>query len=248
MTSLVAISDLKFSYGPSAVLSGLNLDVGRGTVVGLLGASGAGKTTLLKNLLLLERPQMGRIVYWGESIFDANSASQNLTADVDDFSLSIRRQIGFVPQGISLFPHLSALDNVAFPLIRIENASPAKARDVAALELSRLGLSSRLYLKPWQLSGGEQQRVAVARAIVRNVQLLLVDEPTSALDINNIHLLVKIFREEVARRGVTILLATHNLGFAKLVTDTISILENGAITSNTATPDVDWNSAIVQAM
>jgi len=182
------------------VLRGLELGVGRGEMVAVVGASGVGKTTLLHLLALLDRPDAGRYEFRGEDL---------LALDEGGADAFRRSSLGFVFQNYRLLPEFSALENVAMPL-RIRGDQPARAAARAEAALEELGLADRLQHRPAELSGGEQQRAAVARALVNDPELLLADEPTGNLDAQNGERLMDLLCAARQRRGLTVILASHN--------------------------------------
>jgi lipoprotein-releasing system ATP-binding protein len=200
------------------VLNGVDLEVFPGEVVGLVGPSGSGKSSLLHAAGLLEHPTAGRVVVEGRDC-----------ADLDDAARSRIRlaAIGFVYQFHHLLPELSALDNVALPAM-IGGAARGEARARANDLLSRLGLRERLDHQPAQLSGGEQQRVAVARALANAPRLLLADEPTGNLDPATSTAVFENIEELVRATGVAALIATHNLELARRM-DRVLALEDGRL-------------------
>jgi lipoprotein-releasing system ATP-binding protein len=209
-------------YGGGArrveVLRGLDLDVRRGEMVSVVGASGVGKTTLLHLLALLDRPEAGSYQVEGEDLLALDGEG------TDGFR---RRRLGYVFQNYRLLPEFSALENVALPLrIRGEAATASERR--ARQTLGELGLQDRLHHRPAELSGGEQQRTAVARALVNDPDLLLADEPTGNLDARNGERLMDLLCEVRRRRGLTVLLASHNERLAQRC-DRVLRLEDGVL-------------------
>ena len=204
-------------FGRNVVLRGLDLSVGSHEVVVLLGASGSGKSTLLRTANLLERVDDGRIFLAGTDITDPR-------IDVD----SVRARIGVVFQHYNLFPHLSVLDNITLAARKVHGVERgvAEARDRELLE--RIGLSDKARAFPDRLSGGQQQRVAIVRAIATNPELLLLDEITSALDPVLVGEVLDLVLN-LKRTGSTILMATHEIGFARSAADRVVFLERGQI-------------------
>ena len=204
-------------YGKNAVLRGVDLSVAQHEVVVLIGASGSGKSTLLKTVNLLERIDDGQILLSGTDISDPR-------VDVD----RVRARIGVVFQHYNLFPHLSVLNNVALALRQVHNVPKAQADQRGLHLLARIGLADRARDYPDRLSGGQQQRVAIARAIATDPELLLLDEITSALDPQLVGEVLDLVGELKAA-GSTIVMATHEIGFARRVADRVVFLADGVV-------------------
>lgn len=201
---LLVATGIHKNYGPLAVLKGVNLEVHPGEAVALLGASGAGKSTLLQIVGTLDTPDQGQVLYNGE---DLTRLSTNALAKLRN------RHLGFVFQFHYLLPEFTALENAAMPAYL--QGLPKKDAEARATELlTTLGLAERLHHKPTELSGGEQQRTAVARALVNGPSLLLADEPTGNLDTPNGERLMNLLLQLAAERGLGVLIATHNEEFA----------------------------------
>ncbi len=211
------IEGLHKSYGRLPVLQGIDLSVAEHEVVCLIGASGSGKSTLLRCINLLEPIDAGRIGVGGEDITARG-------VDVD----RVRRRIGIVFQAFNLFPHLRVLENVTLAPRRVLGQSRAEAEDAATTLLSRFGLEDKRHDYPDRLSGGQQQRVAIVRALAMAPDLLLLDEVTSALDPELIAEVLDLVRE-LAKGGMTMVIATHEMGFARDVADRICFLDGGRI-------------------
>jgi polar amino acid transport system ATP-binding protein len=214
---LLSITGLRKSFGRSVVLRDLDLQVAAGECVVLIGASGSGKSTLLRCVNLLEVVDDGVIRLAGEDITDPR-------VDAD----GVRARMGIVFQAYNLFPHLSVLDNVTLAPIRVHGIGRAEARSRAMAMLDRVGLAGRARAKPDELSGGQQQRVAIARALVNQPVLMLLDEVTSALDPELVGEVLNLLRELKAE-GLTMLIATHEMGFARQVADTVCFLDGGRL-------------------
>ncbi len=214
---LLRVRGLRKSFGPNVVLHDVDLDVTRGQCVVLIGASGSGKSTLLRCINLLERVDDGVITLAGQDITDPR-----VNAD------SVRARTGIVFQAYNLFPHLTVLDNVTLAPRRVHGLSRADAERAALAMLDRVGLADKAPARPDDLSGGQQQRVAIARAMVNSPELLLLDEVTSALDpelVGEVLALLGDLRAE----GMTMILSTHEMGFARDVADTVCFLDAGRI-------------------
>ncbi|MEX3565828.1 amino acid ABC transporter ATP-binding protein [Micrococcus endophyticus] len=213
----VHVADLNKSYGSNHVLRGIDLDVAPGEVVCLIGPSGSGKSTLLRCVNLLEKPDSGRITV---AEFDITDKDVDLDA--------LRRHVGMVFQQFNLFPHLSVLENCTVAQVKVLKRSKAEAAEVARRQLARVGLAELEDRFPDQLSGGQQQRVAIARALAMDPQLMLFDEPTSALDPETVGEVLAIMRQ-LARDGMTMLVVTHEMGFAREVADRVVFMDAGVV-------------------
>jgi polar amino acid transport system ATP-binding protein len=211
-------------FGKLQALKGIDAEVARGQTIVLCGPSGSGKSTLIRTVNRLEPIQQGRITADG---IDVNDGLIDVNA--------LRRRIGFVFQQLNLFPHLRAVDNVAFPLIRVLGEPKAAARAKALALLEQVGLSHRTQNWPAELSGGEQQRVAIARVLALDPPIMLFDEPTSALDPEMVGEVLEII-QGLARTGRTIMCVTHEMGFAQKAADEIWFMSDGELLEK-APPD-----------
>ena len=216
-TSLLAIEHVRKSFGDNVVLRDVSLTVEPGQCVVLIGASGSGKSTLLRCVNLLETVDDGRILLAGKDITDPR-----VSAD------AVRARIGVVFQSYNLFPHLSVIDNITLAPVRVHMIDRADARQRAMAMLERVGLAEKAHARPDDLSGGQQQRVAIARALVNDPQLMLLDEVTSALDPELVGEVLDLLRELKAE-GMTMILNTHEMGFARQVADEVCFLHGGYI-------------------
>lgn len=203
---LLQATDIWKSYGTLQVLKGITLSVYRGEVVSIVGASGAGKSTLLHVLGTLDRPDRGRLVIGEQNV---------LSLSDKDIATFRNKRIGFVFQFHNLLPEFSALENVMIPALIAKRAEGEVRRRAVEL-LSLLGLADRLHHKPSQLSGGEQQRTAVARALINQPNLILADEPSGNLDSGNAAELHKLFFDLRDRFEQTFVIVTHNTDFAAM--------------------------------
>ncbi len=221
---IVQIRGLHKSFGQTEVLHGINLDIHQGEHVVLFGPSGSGKSTVLRSINLLEEPTKGSLkvdgVEYGPGFPDEHAKRGT--------KLQLRRKVGMVFQQFNLFPHLCALDNVALPQRKAQGKSMNDAREHAAEALRKVGLLERAGHYPSELSGGQQQRVAIARALALDPEVILFDEPTSALDPELVGEVLKSMRE-VAETGMTIVVVTHEFGFARDIGDLNVFMENGRI-------------------
>jgi len=217
MTAALVVEGLRKSFGRVEVLRGVDLELAEHEVVCLIGASGSGKSTLLRCVNLLERVDAGRIVVAGEEITARG-------VDVD----RVRRRIGIVFQAFNLFPHMSVLRNVTLGPRKALGLTREQAEARADELLARFGLADKRDEYPDRLSGGQQQRVAIVRALAMQPQLLLLDEVTSALDPELVAEVLEVIRE-LARAGMTMLIATHEMGFARDVASRVCFLHEGRI-------------------
>ena len=213
----IEIRELHKSFGELEVLRGIDFEVATGEVVCVIGPSGSGKSTLLRCVNLLERPTSGVIRIEGVDITDPMT-------NVD----ALRTRIGMVFQQFNLFPHLTALRNLTIAQRKVLRRSEAEAVAVAEQMLERVGLSDKRDEHPIRLSGGQQQRVAIARALCMNPDMMLFDEPTSALDPELVGEVLDVMRQ-LAAEGMTMLVVTHEIGFAKQVADRVVFMDEGVI-------------------
>jgi polar amino acid transport system ATP-binding protein len=214
---VLQVRNLVKRYGDHTVLDGVHVEVAEHEVVALIGASGSGKSTLLRCVDLLEDVDDGQILLDGKDISDPR-----VDPDV------ARRRMGVVFQAFNLFPHLSVLDNVTLAPRVVHGAGKAEANDRGRALLARVGLADKAQSYPDRLSGGQQQRVAIVRALAYDPRLLLLDEITSALDPELVGEVLTLVRE-LAEQGTTILMATHEMGFAKQVADRVCFLDGGTL-------------------
>ncbi|MDA9797069.1 amino acid ABC transporter ATP-binding protein [Aquiluna sp.] len=211
------VTGLKKHYGDRVVIDGVDLEVFPGQIVALIGASGSGKSTLLKCLNLIEEISDGQIFLDDEEISAPG-------VDEDE----IRAKIGLVFQSFNLFSHLSIMDNITLALKHVKGMSKEEATKIAQKWLDRIGLGDRGDSYPDKVSGGQQQRSAIARAVAMDPKVLLLDEVTSALDPELVGEVLDLIRD-LKKTGTTILMATHELAFAREVADWVIFLEQGKI-------------------
>ena len=214
-------------FGDLRVLDGVSLDVRSREVVVMIGPSGSGKTTFLRCINHLERIDEGEILVHGGSVGYRPGRSRPVE-ERPRVIAERRRNIGFVFQRFNLFPHLTALDNVAAAPVHVLGASKAEAREQAHALLARVGLSDKASARPSALSGGQQQRVAIARALAMKPELMLFDEPTSALDPEMVGEVIAVMKELVAD-GMTMIVVTHEMGFARTAADRLIMFDGGVI-------------------
>lgn len=213
----IKVVDLHKYFGSLEVLKGINFQVNPQEVVCVIGPSGSGKSTLLRCINRLEEPTAGKIYIEGEDITD-------IDADVD----KLRTKIGMVFQRFNLFPHLTVLRNLTIAQEKVLGRSKAEADDVARKMLERVGLSDKVDEFPIRLSGGQQQRVAIARSLCMNPDMMLFDEPTSALDPELVGEVLDVMRK-LAEEGMTMMVVTHEMGFARQVGDRVVFMDGGVV-------------------
>jgi ABC-type polar amino acid transport system ATPase subunit len=216
-------------FNDLAALDGVDLDVGRGEVVVIIGPSGSGKSTLLRCMNLLEVPDTGSIEIGGEIIFSrAKGAPAPAYRELDAMAAKARWKTAMVFQRFNLFPHLTVLENVTIGPMRAQRRLAGETEAAARALLDRVGLSDKIAAYPNQLSGGQQQRVAIARALALNPEIMLFDEPTSALDPELVEEVLLVIRE-LSRDGMTKLIVTHEMDFARDVGHRIVMMDEGSI-------------------
>ncbi|MBI5341613.1 amino acid ABC transporter ATP-binding protein (PAAT family) [Mycobacterium sp. BK558] len=219
MTTTTAVSlaatDLHLSFGPNAVLRGVDLDVAAGTSTAVIGPSGSGKSTLLRTLNRLYEPDRGDILLDGRSV---------LRDDPDE----LRQRIGMVFQQFQLFPHRTVLDNVTLAPRRLKGLDADAARELGLAQLDRVGLRHKAEVRPATLSGGQQQRVAIARALAMSPQVMFFDEATSALDPELVKGVLALIAE-LGADGMTMVIVTHEMDFARSFADTVVFMDRGQV-------------------
>jgi ABC-type polar amino acid transport system ATPase subunit len=225
MTHLLEVRDLRKKYDSHEVLQGVSLTVDRGEVVAVLGPSGSGKSTLVRCIDLLEDFDGGSITLDGEPLgfHLVNGHARGLD---DRAKARQRAKLGMVFQQFNLFPHWTVTKNVTEPAIRVHGMSPSEARERARELLDKVGLADHADKYPHQLSGGQQQRVAIARAVVARPSLVLFDEPTSALDPEMVKEVLDVMLE-LAAAGMTMIVVTHEMGFARAAADRVIVIDEG---------------------
>jgi polar amino acid transport system ATP-binding protein len=236
---LLSVRDVWKSFGSLTVLRGAELTIDTGDVVALLGRSGSGKSTLLRCIAQLELVDAGLITLDGE-LLGYRIDGEHLVPLREQQAARGRRAVGMVFQHFHLFPHMKVIDNVSFAPIATKQLSRAQAEQAARDLLDRVGLSDKLGAYPSQLSGGQQQRVAIARALAMRPRLMLFDEPTSALDPELVRDVLDVMRG-LADDGMTMLVVTHELEFAREVADTIAFMDDGEVVE-IAPPDAFFTS------
>lgn len=225
MANMIVAKDIFKRYDALEVLRGVSLSVGEGEIVSIVGASGAGKTTLLQILGTLDRADSGSLLIDGVEVL---SLGERATAELRN------QKIGFVFQQHQLLPEFTALENVCVPaLIGGKSFAEAKGRGLELLRL--LGLEERQSHKPSQLSGGECQRVAVARALMNEPKVIFADEPSGSLDTKNKEELHKLFFDLRAKLGQTFVIVTHDVELAERA-DRMITIEDGVVRAETINP------------
>jgi glutamine transport system ATP-binding protein len=225
--SIVVIKDLHKSFGSSEVLRGINLDVQPHEVLGIIGPSGSGKSTLLRCVNYLEKPTEGTIIIDGELMTPEENKRLSHQAFENHLDY-MRTKVGMVFQRFNLFPHMTAIENIAEGLISVKNLKKNIAFDQARAMIARVGLTDRMNAYPAQLSGGQQQRVAIARALVMEPKVMLFDEVTSALDPELVAEVLNVMRE-LAKQGMTMLVVSHEMSFVEEISHRIIFLDEGVI-------------------
>ncbi|WP_172195725.1 ATP-binding cassette domain-containing protein [Saccharibacillus qingshengii] len=225
----IKVTGLKKSYGSNEVLKGIDMEVGEGEVVCVIGPSGSGKSTLLRCLNLLEEISAGKVVVDDYDLSDKNS-------DIN----KIRENIGMVFQHFNLFPHMSVLKNITFAPVELKKMTSAEAEKQALALLERVGLSDKADAYPASLSGGQKQRVAIARALAMNPDVMLFDEPTSALDPEMVGEVLGVM-QDLAREGMTMVIVTHEMGFAREVGHRVIFMDGGYIVEEGTPEEVFGN-------
>ena len=219
---MIDVKHLYKSFGSLEVLKDVSLHVNKGEVVAIIGPSGSGKSTLLRSINLLETPTGGEIFVDGKSI---TAKDTSITA--------LRQNVGMVFQHFNLFAHMTVLKNMIYAPVKTRRLTKAQAAEKAMQLLERVGLADKANVYPVTLSGGQKQRVAIARALAMDPQVILFDEPTSALDPEMVTEVLDVIKE-LAKTGITMLLVTHEMGFAREVADRIIFMDNGQILEDTA--------------
>lgn len=213
----IKVSGLRKSFGDNEVIKGIDFEVAHGEVISLIGPSGSGKSTILRMLNRLEDPTSGKVVIEGTDITDP---ATNLN--------SVRQHIGMVFQHFNLFPNMTVIENIMLAPVELKKKSSKDARDYAMRLLERVGLADKAEERPHKLSGGQKQRVAIARALAMEPKIMLFDEATSALDPEMVGEVLQVIRD-LAKEGMTMILVTHEMGFAREVCDRVFFLAGGEL-------------------
>jgi len=220
---IIEFQDVHKWFGTLHVLNDIDLSVSEGEVIVIIGPSGSGKSTLIRTIDRLEPIQRGTLVVNGIPVHDPK-------VDVN----KLRRQVGMVFQSFNLFPHLTAAENIMLAPLKVRGLSRTEARARAEKLLDKVGIPEKADQMPARLSGGQQQRVAIARALAMEPKIMLFDEPTSALDAEMIREVLDVMRE-LAREGMTMMVVTHEIGFAREASDRVVFMDGGRIIEDTPT-------------
>lgn len=226
---MIETKDLKISFGELKVLKGITQTIKQGEKVVIIGPSGSGKSTFLRCLNLLETPDSGSILFEGNDITSKNA----------DINL-VRRQMGMVFQHFNLFPHLTVLKNITLAPVKLKLLSQNQAEEKAMELLERIGLADKANVYPSTLSGGQKQRIAIVRSLAMSPKVMLFDEPTSALDPEMVGEVLSVMKE-LAKGGMTMVVVTHEMGFAREVADRVVFMEDG-IVAEEGTPSQIFDS------
>lgn len=215
--TILSVKNLSKSFGELEVLKDINVDIAEGEVISVIGPSGSGKSTFLRCINLLETPNSGTITYNGDVVNEPKYDKRRL-----------HQEVGMVFQRFNLFPHKTVLDNIMLAPLKLKRGSKAEIREHALELLDKVGLKNKADEMPGNLSGGQQQRVAIARALAMNPRVLLFDEPTSALDPELVGEVLKVM-QDLAEEGMTMVVVTHEMGFAREVSNHLIFMEGGYI-------------------
>ncbi|WP_455239947.1 amino acid ABC transporter ATP-binding protein [Veillonella sp.] len=213
---MIELKDVRKSFGKNEVLKGINLRIEKGEVVVIIGPSGSGKSTVLRTMNYLEEPTSGHVIVDNMDLSDKNKLNE------------VRTEVGMVFQNFNLFPHMTVLDNLTLAQIHVRKTSKKDAEEVALKLLERVGLADKANMYPDSLSGGQKQRVAIARALAMKPKVMLFDEPTSALDPEMVREVLDVMKS-LADEGMTMVIVTHEMGFAKEVADRVLFVDGGQI-------------------
>ena len=213
---MIELKDVRKSFGKNEVLKGINLQIDKGEVVVIIGPSGSGKSTVLRTMNYLEEPTSGHVIVDGMDLSDKNKLN------------AVRTEVGMVFQNFNLFPHMTVLDNLILAPVNVRKTDKKEAQDIAMKLLERVGLADKAQMYPDSLSGGQMQRVAIARALAMKPKVMLFDEPTSALDPEMVREVLDVMKS-LADEGMTMVIVTHEMGFAKEVADRVLFVDGGQI-------------------
>ncbi|MBS6725436.1 MAG: amino acid ABC transporter ATP-binding protein [Veillonella sp.] len=213
---MIELKDVRKSFGKNEVLKGINLQIDKGEVVVIIGPSGSGKSTVLRTMNYLEEPTSGHVIVDGMDLSDKNKLN------------AVRTEVGMVFQNFNLFPHMTVLDNLILAPVNVRKTDKKEAQNIAMKLLERVGLADKAQMYPDSLSGGQKQRVAIARALAMKPKVMLFDEPTSALDPEMVREVLDVMKS-LADEGMTMVIVTHEMGFAKEVADRVLFVDGGQI-------------------
>ena len=239
--SLIQVRDLKKYYNRGAIkaLDGVTVDIDRGDVMVVIGPSGSGKSTFLRSLNLLEMPTGGSIIFNGVDITKKkmkNEEGKTVKVDIDQH----RQKMGMVFQHFNLFPHMTIMDNMTLAPVQVKHMDKAEAEKKALSLLDRVGLQDRAGAYPIQLSGGQKQRIAIVRALMMEPEVMLFDEPTSALDPEMVGEVLEVMKE-LAQEGMTMVVVTHEMGFAREVGSRVLFMADGKLLEEGSPADIFGN-------
>jgi ABC-type histidine transport system ATPase subunit len=244
MNAIIELRDIHKSFGDLEVLKGISLIANRGEVISLIGSSGSGKSTLLRCINMLEVPNKGQVIFEGEEIALKGDFSKRSVANLAQL-YQVRSKLGMVFQSFNLWAHLSIIDNLMEAPIHVQKRDKKQVREQALELLEKVGISDKANAYPNQLSGGQQQRAAIARALCINPDLMLFDEPTSALDPELEGEVLQVIKA-LAQEGRTMVLVTHDMKFAREVSDRVIFLANGKIEEEGSVKQVFENTKSIR--
>ncbi len=233
---IIRVEGLSKNYGENTVLSNFSFEVNKGEVIAIIGPSGSGKSTMLRCLSLLEKIDTGNVTVGGRVMVETGADGKAQYASEKELK-KIKLQMGMVFQNFNLFPHFSVLRNITEAPVHVLGISQIEARKIAIELLDKIGLSEKVKSYPWQLSGGESQRVAIARALAMKPDILFFDEPTSALDPELTGEVLKVMKN-LAAENMTMVVVTHEMGFAREVADRVIFMDKGKIVEEGSPDDI----------
>lgn len=213
---MIKLENVHKSFGKNEVLKGINLHIKQGQVVVIIGPSGSGKSTVLRTMNYLEEPTSGKVIVDGMDLSDKKKLND------------VRAEVGMVFQNFNLFPHMTVMENLTLAQTKVRKTSMEEAKKIGQALLDRVGLADKAYAYPDSLSGGQKQRVAIARALAMKPKVMLFDEPTSALDPEMVSEVLDVMKS-LAEEGMTMVIVTHEMGFAKKVADRVLFVDGGLI-------------------
>lgn len=213
---MIKLENVHKSFGKNEVLKGINLHIEQGQVVVIIGPSGSGKSTVLRTMNYLEEPTSGKVIVDGMDLFDKKKLND------------VRAEVGMVFQNFNLFPHMTVMENLTLAQTKVRKTSMEEAKKIGIALLDRVGLADKANAYPDSLSGGQKQRVAIARALAMKPKVMLFDEPTSALDPEMVSEVLDVMKS-LAEEGMTMVIVTHEMGFAKKVADRVLFVDGGLI-------------------
>ena len=238
----LVVQNIRKSFDTLEVLKGVSLSASKGDVISILGSSGSGKSTFLRCINFLENPTQGDLFFHGQEIGLRRNRERQLEPADRKALLLLRNKLGMVFQSFNLWSHMTAIQNVIAAPVHVQNVPKSEARDRAAHYLDKVGLSDRMGFYPSQLSGGQKQRVAIARALAMEPEILLFDEPTSALDPEMVAGVLKVM-QDLATEGRTMLIVTHEMAFARDVSNRVLFLNQGEVDAEAAPAEMFNNPA-----